>query len=225
MHKLIFVASRDLIFLFIFYLQQNIFSEILKMSKRPPPPTEPGEDIGVWEVNNIIDHRVNGVLLRTEFLVNWKKFGPEHNTWEPLDSVYKCPILLKDMDKNKRARNIRRFKKKLTDKKKVSKETLEKVGNFKEIKKTILDKFKDPQEFIPVGNEKILEIMRETLSDAGNFMWEVRFTNDRKPCYVRKAIVAYYWPYEAAMFLHLQASRAPKLARFAEKVKAKYGKK
>ena len=190
------------------------------MSKRPPPPTEPGKDMGVWEVNDIIDHRVNGVLLRTEFLVNWKNFKPEDNTWEPLDSVYKCPILLKELEKKKRAQLMRNMKKK-----QVSEETLNNIASFKPIEKSILNKFKDPQDFIPLGNEKIMEIMRETLSNNGNFLWEVRFTNDRKPCYVRKCIVAYYWPYDAAMFLHLQASRALKLARFGEKVKAKYGKK
>lgn len=183
------------------------------MPKRPLQPTKATESVGTWEVNDIIDHRVNGVLLRTEFLVNWKGFeAKKYNTWEPLDSVYTCPILLKDLVKKKRAQLIRKMKR--NGNKEAS---LQEISSFDPIEETILGKFKDRAEFIPKGNEKILDILKEFFSDDGNFLWLVRFTNDRKPCFVRKCIVAYYWPFHAAMFMHLLVSRAQKIEKFQQK--------
>ena len=36
-----------------------------------------------YEVDKIVRHRYNRMLGRTEYLVRWKGFGPEHNTFEP----------------------------------------------------------------------------------------------------------------------------------------------
>lgn len=190
------------------------------MAKRPPSenPTETARE--EFLVEDIIDSRVNPVTLQTEFLVKWKEFEAKDNTWEPLDMVYECPILLRDLQNKKRAQLIRNIKKKTPD---VSEDTLKSLGNFSVIKKSILGKFKkDPLEFMPQGNEKVLTISREIPSGDGKFfLWEVRFTNDRKPCWIRKSVVAYYWPFDASMFMHLLVSRAHKIDTFLQKKRTK----
>jgi hypothetical protein len=55
-----------------------------------PVPVQPlsydTDGAPLWEVESILDHRVlKG--RKQEYLVQWKGFGPEHNTWEPLSEV------------------------------------------------------------------------------------------------------------------------------------------
>jgi hypothetical protein len=40
-----------------------------------------------WEVDEIIAHRYNKRRKREEWLDTWKNFGPEQNTWEPVDNL------------------------------------------------------------------------------------------------------------------------------------------
>lgn len=56
----------------------------------PPPPPELIEGEWEFEVESILSHR----FLRnnkTEFLVKWLGYGPEHNTWEPEANCANCP--------------------------------------------------------------------------------------------------------------------------------------
>ncbi|ORX38261.1 hypothetical protein BD324DRAFT_620189 [Kockovaella imperatae] len=42
---------------------------------------EEEEEEGEYEVESIVDHKMqNGKYI---YLVSWKGYGPEHNTWEP----------------------------------------------------------------------------------------------------------------------------------------------
>lgn len=169
-----------------------------------------GDEFGV---EDILDHRVNHDLLRTEFLVKWKNCDKDENTWEPLDYIYKCPVLLKELERKKRTRLVAKARR---DNPNVSQETLDALGNFKAIPSEIVDKFKDPMEYKPVGNEKMGSIWFEHLSPKGNYLWCLTFENEHEPCFVRKCVVAYYWPFDAAMFLHLQVSRFEKIKRCGE---------
>lgn len=168
-----------------------------------------------YDVEDIIDVRFNPNPLRAEFHVKWKNC-PGQNTWEPLDNVYTCPLFLRDLEKKKRAALLRSFKKP------PSQETLAALGNFKVIPTEIQKKFTDPQEFIPQGNEKIESIIAEEQSAQKNFLWLMTFEHDHLPCYVRKSVACYYWPYEAALFMKLQVSRAEKLRRAKAKAEAKH---
>jgi hypothetical protein len=54
-----------------------------------------------WEVETLLDSRGRshgrGKSVK-EFLVRWKGFGPEHDSWEPRDNI-QCPTLIEDFDR------------------------------------------------------------------------------------------------------------------------------
>ena len=60
---------------------------------RPPPPPELiGQELE-YEVQEILSHRYRkaGKKKYLQYLVNWKGYGPEHNTWEPDANCHHCP--------------------------------------------------------------------------------------------------------------------------------------
>jgi hypothetical protein len=59
----------------------------------PPPLPEIIEGEEEWVVEEILDSKVINRKLR--YLVKWKDFGIEHNSWEPLDNVH-APELVAD---------------------------------------------------------------------------------------------------------------------------------
>jgi Chromo (CHRromatin Organisation MOdifier) domain len=59
----------------------------------PPPLPEIIEGEEEWVVEEILDSKVINRKLR--YLVKWKDFGIEHNSWEPWDNVH-APDLVAD---------------------------------------------------------------------------------------------------------------------------------
>jgi hypothetical protein len=59
----------------------------------PPPPPEIVNGEEEWVVEEILDSRMMNRKLR--YLVKWKDFGAEHNSWEPWDNVH-APELVMD---------------------------------------------------------------------------------------------------------------------------------
>jgi hypothetical protein len=55
---------------------------------QPPPPTIEIEGETLWLFDRILDHR--GHKRNREYLVKWKDFGHEHNSWEPAKSFEHC---------------------------------------------------------------------------------------------------------------------------------------
>ena len=47
----------------------------------------------VYQVESILDERTNGSSLETEYLVKWKGFDEQHNTWEPARNLCNNAIL------------------------------------------------------------------------------------------------------------------------------------
>ena len=59
----------------------------------PPPPPEIIDGEEEWVVEEILDSKV--VNRKLWYLVKWKDFGIEHNSWEPWDNVH-APDLIAD---------------------------------------------------------------------------------------------------------------------------------
>ena len=54
---------------------------ILRRRMPPPPPPEIIDGEEEWVVEDILDSKIINRKLR--YLVKWKDFGVEHNSWEP----------------------------------------------------------------------------------------------------------------------------------------------
>jgi hypothetical protein len=53
--------------------------------RQPPPSPIESSDGQEWEVQRILDSRIK--RNRLEYLVSWKGFTPDHNTWEPAKNL------------------------------------------------------------------------------------------------------------------------------------------
>ena len=59
---------------------------------QPPPPPVELEGALEYEVESILSHRFRGRRRpRASYLVSWKGYGPEHNSWEPEENVVNAP--------------------------------------------------------------------------------------------------------------------------------------
>lgn len=177
------------------------------MSKRSHKRATTGD----YEVEDIYDHRINPETLQTEFRVKWKGYSKKESTWEPIDHVYKCPIIINNFIEKKKKALDRRLKDL------IPKEMTVNLSAFKPLKEDITRKFTDPEETVPVGKEELVCVQNEHMSLQGNFLWRVVFAHDGLPCLVRKSVICYYWPFHACMQLHRLVEFAAKSARLEEK--------
>jgi len=66
----------------------------------PPPPDlaeEDGEHFQ-YEVESIVAKRYNKRRKRHEWLVKWKNWGIEHNTWHPREDLENCQELVQEFE-------------------------------------------------------------------------------------------------------------------------------
>ncbi|XP_046815567.1 histone-lysine N-methyltransferase SUV39H2-like isoform X1 [Vespa crabro] len=64
----------------------------------------------IWEVEKILNKKkINGT---TSYLIKWKNWSNDHNTWEPLENLTNCNEILKDFEKN-RSKLLEKLKKKV----------------------------------------------------------------------------------------------------------------
>lgn len=53
----------------------------------------------LWEVEKILNKRQKGEAF--VYLVKWKDWGPEYNTWEPVSNLINCPDILEDFERQR----------------------------------------------------------------------------------------------------------------------------
>jgi hypothetical protein len=71
---------------------------------RPPPLVHNPDGSVEWEVQAILDHKVRAISGThgapqpskriTHFLVRWRGWSPEHDTWEPVAHLANSPDLV-----------------------------------------------------------------------------------------------------------------------------------
>jgi hypothetical protein len=67
---------------------------------RPPPPPIELEGALEYEVETILKHRTTERKRpKTSYLIQWKGYGPEHNSWEPEANVANAPEKLAEYQK------------------------------------------------------------------------------------------------------------------------------
>ena len=60
-------------------------ASIISGQLQPPPAPIIVEEEEEFEVNDIIDKRKRGSKI--EYLVSWKGYGPEEDSWEPAENL------------------------------------------------------------------------------------------------------------------------------------------
>ncbi|SPO02148.1 uncharacterized protein DNG_04821 [Cephalotrichum gorgonifer] len=56
-----------------------------------------------WEVERIVDARCDTVTSEVLYLVKWKDYSAEHNTWEPIENLANCKRAIKAFDTKQEA--------------------------------------------------------------------------------------------------------------------------
>jgi hypothetical protein len=64
--------------------------------QQPPPPiVMPQGDIQ-WEVRVVLDSRLHGRWKKLQYLISWEGYGPEENSWEPVENLQNASNAVKD---------------------------------------------------------------------------------------------------------------------------------
>lgn len=183
-----------------------------------PPRLHPN----LYVVEKIHKHRVNEATLRVEFFVKWQGYTKDQNTWEPLDNIDSLPSLLEELEKKSHGTILKAAGE-------ISKEAASSLPKFPVIPANILNKMKagkDSLEFFPNGNEDMTRIVCELQTpETSHVLWKVYFAGCSSPRFVRKDLIAYYWPVEAALFSVHTRHKQESFKRFLETQENEKGSK
>jgi hypothetical protein len=71
-----------------------------KSTKNPPIP-EVIQDEFEFQIQNLMKHRLvqQGKKHIYEYLIRWKGYKAEHDTWEPQDNLENCALILHKYNK------------------------------------------------------------------------------------------------------------------------------
>lgn len=157
----------------------------------------PSSETQTFKVENINKHRINCDTLVCEFNVKWSGWDKKDNTWEPLENVKNVPLMLRNMQLRSRAKILKTAGG-------LSDEAAKSIPNFSKIPSDILNKMKaasDPLEFVPEGTEEFRRVICQVWKPELNLMmWKVQFAGFSSSVWVRKDVVTYYWPEDAALY-------------------------
>lgn len=186
-----------------------------KGTQKKKAQKEPEEE-ELYAPEEILASQIDPKTLVAKFKVKWDGWDSSANTWEPLDHIYKYPMLLQAFTKKSKAALARPVKANVS--KSSQDEATRSMPSFKKIPQTIIDKFHDPEEYIPSGGEKVSIFTREKVSDAGNFLWLTVFEGDPYPVLIRKCVANYYWPFQSCLFLTDQVHKNAKFKRIKQRL-------
>jgi hypothetical protein len=72
------------------------------------PETTQDEDVTAeYEVEKILDKRVK--KGKTEYLIRWKDYGSEDDTWEPTENLH-CPDKVQEFNDRRQAKHVHQLK-------------------------------------------------------------------------------------------------------------------
>jgi hypothetical protein len=117
-----------------------------------------------------------------------------------MSSITTVPLLLEELENKSRQDHIKRLGP-VASNALVSKG----IGNFPQIPASFLSTFKHPAEFIPNGNEIVRNISNEVV-DNGVKLWSTTFIGMEGFYFVRKCVMEYYFPVDAALFAEIQCN-------------------
>ena len=66
-------------------------------SQQQPPPLLVDAQGPLYAVNDILDRRIRND--KPQYLISWKDYGPEDNTWEPLENLADCMELVEHYER------------------------------------------------------------------------------------------------------------------------------
>ena len=69
---------------------------IMGRKLKPPLPIVISEGNIEWKVHKILDSRRTSCWKKLQYLVEWEGYGPEQNSWEPLDNLKNAPDVVKE---------------------------------------------------------------------------------------------------------------------------------
>jgi hypothetical protein len=162
-----------------------------------------------YDIKTILRSRIHTTKAgetRAEFHVKWDK--SEVLTWEPMEQLSHCPLLLESFETRHRAKMV-----KIAAKSKVDASSF---GNFPTVSKDFLKKWRNPKEHIPKGNETVKHIAYEMRRDERNIFWFVSFMKDKNMYFVRKCLMEYYFPCASAYFHLNMVKKEKKIQHFLE---------
>jgi hypothetical protein len=132
--------------------------------------------------------------VRTEFLVHWLEY--KERTWEPMDTLcVKCPLLFEKFQNDSHKKILKRQSKALG--KSLNPDSTPKVPQMSQ---KFLNSFKNEAESIPKGTETVEDISAEIRGPDSVKLWIVTFVGRPGPLFIRKSVMEYYFPFDAALF-------------------------
>jgi len=66
------------------------------------------------------------------------------------------------------------------------------------------------------GQETLQDIKFEKISEKGTLLWSVRFDEFEEPRFVRREVMAYYWPVESVLFIGILEKREARMLQAME---------
>jgi hypothetical protein len=168
------------------------------------PPVEASEE---FKVQSITRHRVRRIEtgeVRTEFYVKW--IGHKKGSWEPMEVLCEKCALLFERFQNASHKKMMKSQERVLGKA----PNPDTTPKFPQISQQFLNGFTNATESVPNGTEVVQDISAEIRGQDSVKLWIVTFVGKPGAMFIRKCVMEYYFPYDAAFFNKYLLSKAKK---------------